>query len=151
MMEWQPFSSPNQLEETTVRTMPNRTTKLFLIITLSLACVMLTVSASSAGVDQPKWRAVIPRTWDEQAIASIETPLANKLASPKHVSADYYYQIPVRPVYRSYPVYRPDREPAGYFDSLKRKEPEIIFDTSKLKTESDWINAGELVFDSAVE
>jgi hypothetical protein len=131
--------------------MQNKTTKLFLITMLLLACLMLAVSGNSAGIDGSKWCPIIPRTWDEQAIASIETPLANDSASPKHVSADYYYKMPVRPVYASYPVYRPDREPAGYFDSLKQKDPEIIFDASQLKTEADWIKAGELVFESPVE
>ena len=59
-----------------------------------------------------------------------------------------YYALKVRPVYRSYPVYAPGREPAGYLDSLKQKAPEIIFDASQLRTERDWIRAGEAVFDS---
>ena len=59
--------------------------------------------------------------------------------------------MPVRPIYKSYPVYRPDREPAGYVDSLKKKEPQIEFDPSTLKTKEDWIKAGELVFDAPIE
>src|SRR6202022_4499211 len=31
---------------------------------------------------------------------------------------------------------------------LKQQEPEIVFDAAKLKTEADWIRAGELVFDA---
>jgi hypothetical protein len=54
----------------------------------------------------------------------------------------------VRTIYRSYPVYLAGREPDGYFESLKQKEPEIIvFDASKLHTKEDWIRAGEAVFD----
>ena len=34
---------------------------------------------------------VIPKTWDDQAIATLEVPLADPIGSPKHVSADYYY------------------------------------------------------------
>ena len=40
------------------------------------------------------------------------------------------------------------REPAGYLESLKQKEPEVIFDPSKLHTKEDWIQAGKLVFES---
>jgi hypothetical protein len=43
----------------------------------------------------------------------------------------------------------PGREPAGYMEGLKQKEPEIGFDPSRLRTKQDWINAGEVVFDSS--
>lgn len=85
-------------------------------------------------------------------MATLEVPLANPVGSPKHVSADYYYGIPVRPIYKSYPVYAPGREPPGYVDWLKQQEPQFVWDDKghapPLKTESDWIKAGEAVFDS---
>lgn len=90
----------------------------------------------------------IPKTWDDQEMASLEIPLADPAGSPVHVSADYYYRIPVRPIYKSYPVYAPGKEPAGYEQWLKQQEPETVFDVSKLKTEADWIKAGEVVFDA---
>src|SRR5262245_4920968 len=55
----------------------------------------------------------------------------------------------VRPIYKSYPIYAPGKEPPGYFERLKQLEPEIVFDPAKLKTETDWIKAGELVFEAA--
>lgn len=95
---------------------------------------------------------VIPRTWDDVAVAAHEVPLANPAASPKHVSSDYYYRIPVRPIYKGYPVYGPGREPAGYLDWLKRQDPVIVWDDKgsapSLQTEADWIRAGEIVFDA---
>src|SRR5207247_2005115 len=96
------------------------------------------------------WTPAIPKTWDDEAMASLEVPLADESGSPLHASADYYYQIPVRPIYKSYPVYAPGKEPPGYFDRLKEQEPEIAFDAAKLKTEEDWIKAGEIVFDSPI-
>jgi hypothetical protein len=36
-------------------------------------------------------------------------------------------------------------------DGLKRKAPQVIFDSSKLKSEADWTKAGELVFDAPIE
>jgi hypothetical protein len=71
--------------------------------------------------------------------------------SPKHISSDYYYRVPVRPIYKSYPVYHPDKEPSGYLNSLKSKQPEVVFDAAQLKSEADWITAGELVFDAPAE
>jgi len=62
----------------------------------------------------------IPKTWDQAEVASVTIPLATRAASPVPISADYYYRMLVRPVYRSYPVYAPDREPRGYLDSLRR-------------------------------
>src|SRR3974377_2159999 len=71
---------------------------------------------------------VIPRTWDDPAMAALEVPLANPIGSPKHVPADYYYKIPVRPIYKQYPVYAPGHEPPGYMDWLKQQEPHVIWD-----------------------
>jgi hypothetical protein len=97
---------------------------------------------------------VIPRTWDEQALATLEVPLPNPEFSPKAVPADYYYRIPVRPIYRGYPVYVPGKEPPGYFDSLKQREPELIWDDAgvrpRLESEADWVRAGGAVFDAAI-
>ena len=92
--------------------------------------------------------AEIPKTWDDAAVAAFEVPLADPAASPAHVTAEYYYAIPVRPIYRSYPVYHPDREPPGYLDQLRRHEPEITFVPSRLRTEEEWIQAGKLVFEA---
>jgi hypothetical protein len=92
----------------------------------------------------------IPRTWDSEEIASFELPLATPAMSPVHVPEDWYYALPVRPIYRSYPVYHPAHEPPGYLDSLRAKEPEVIFDAERLETEADWIAAGRAVFEAPV-
>jgi len=96
----------------------------------------------------------IPRTWNDQAMTALEVPLANPVGSPKHVSAEYYYKIPVRPIYKQYPVYAPGHEPPGYMDWLKQQEPVIVWDDRghrpALQTEVDWIKAGEMVFDSDI-
>jgi hypothetical protein len=92
----------------------------------------------------------IPRTWDDEAVAAFELPLANPEFSPQHVNADYYYRMRVRPTHKSYPVYAPDREPAGYIEWLAQQEPEVVFDPATLHTQEDWIRAGELVFDAPI-
>ena len=98
---------------------------------------------------QTSFKPVIPKIWDDAEIAEMEVPLANPEYSPRHVPAEYYYRIPVRPIYRSYPVYAPDRAPTGYLDLLRQKEPEIVFDASRLGTPQEWNRAGEAVFDAA--
>jgi hypothetical protein len=100
------------------------------------------------------FRPEIPKTWDEAAISTLEIPLANPAASPKHVSSDYYYKIPVRPIYKSYAVLAPGRERSGYMEWLLHQEPIVLWDdkghTPPLNTEADWIKAGEIAFDAAV-
>ena len=94
----------------------------------------------------------IPRTWDDAEIARHEVPLADPVGSPRHASSDYYYRIPVRPIYKGYPVYAPGREPAGYLEGLKQQEPVVIWDDKDkappLETEADWIRAGQTVFEA---
>ena len=79
-------------------------------------------------------------------------PSQTQSAPPKHVSSDYYYKLPVRPIYKSYPVYAPGHEPSGDMDWLKQQEPQVIWDDARhrppLHDEADWIKAGEIVFDA---
>ena len=89
----------------------------------------------------------IPKAWDDAEVARFEMPLAQRDRSPRYMRADEYYALKVRPIYRAYPMYAPGREPAAYIESLKQKEPEIVFDPSKLRTKEDWIKAGKLVFE----
>ncbi len=114
---------------------------------LLIATAILTIAG-------PVWaqdlQSVIPKAWDDKEVAQFEMPLAQADRSPRYMTAEEYYSLKVRPIYRSYPVYVPGREPAGYVESLKQKEPEIIFDASKLRTMQDWIQAGKLVFESDV-
>jgi hypothetical protein len=98
----------------------------------------------AAAVLQPD----IPRTWEDAAVSALEVPLADSRFSPVHISEAEYYRLPERVIYRSYPVYHPDRQPAGYMEWLKSREPEIAFDPARLKARSDWIAAGEIVFNA---
>ncbi len=110
-------------------------------------------AATIAGAAQSPeaWVPSVPRTWEDEVMRDLEVPLAVASASPRHVSAEYYYRMPVRPIYESYPIYHPDREPPGYLDGLANQNPEVAFDASALKTEEDWIRAGEVVFDAPIE
>ena len=119
-----------------------------LIIVVTACCAGLHAQpGSGAG-----FRLEIPKTWDDAAMAALEIPLANPTGSPKHVSSDYYYKIPARPIYKSYPIYAPGHEPPGYMDWLKQREPQVIWDDAghrpTLEKEADWIKAGEIVFDA---
>jgi hypothetical protein len=90
----------------------------------------------------------IPKTWKTSDVETLEVPLANPKYSPIHISEVAYYRIPVRIIYKTYPVYHPSREPAGYMDWLKQQKPEIAFDLSRLHTREDWVKGGEVVFNA---
>src|SRR5262245_780225 len=102
------------------------------ITLIAMATMKIIASAQMVQNVQPR---ELPKTWDVQAIASIEVPLANPKYSPTHISADYYYAIPARRVYKSYPVYAPGKEPANYLEWLRNQEPKIAFDPTQLKSE----------------
>src|SRR5437762_9563705 len=90
--------------------------------TLMAFAVVLTANALSAQSALPS----IPKTWNDQAIATLEVPSPEPGYTPVHVGSDYYYRIPVRPIYRTYPRYRPGKEPPGYMDWLRGREPQIV-------------------------
>lgn len=122
-----------------------------------LSFLLMAITAAGQEVRAPEpagAKAVIPKTWDDDAVGTVEVPLANPVGSPKHVSADYYYKIPVRTIYKQYPVYGPGHEPPAYLDWLKQQDPVIVWDSAShrppLETEADWIKAGEIVFDAPI-
>lgn len=104
--------------------------------------------ATTSILAQPPYRPEIPKTWDAAALASLEVPQPDRRYSPVAVPVEYYYQVPVRPVYKTYPVYAPGREPAHYIEWLREQEPQVTFDPARLHSEEDWTRAGELVFDA---
>ncbi len=89
-----------------------------------------------------------PRTWDAQELAQWATPLASAHISPGHFSQEEYYRAPVDN-YRTYPVYHPDCEPAGYWAKLKVQKPEPLIDAAKVGPAFDWVAAGKRVWDEA--
>jgi mono/diheme cytochrome c family protein len=113
-------------------------------VVAAAAAFAVTVTATS----QPA--VAIPEFWSEELLHDYELPLATREHTPKHVSRDYYYALPERVLYKSYPIYHPSREPAGYLDSLQSLEPQRVFDPATLKSEADWITAGRDVFEMPI-
>jgi len=132
---------------------PRRIEKLELAF-FALFGLSVLINGSQAQKSGNAFSPIIPKTWDDVEIAKHEVSLADPTGSPKHVSSDYYYRIPVRPIYQGYPVYAPGHEPPGYMEWLRQQEPVILWDDKghapPLKTEADWIRAGEIVFDSPI-
>jgi hypothetical protein len=89
----------------------------------------------------------IPRTWDIEKLHSQHLPLPDTSIVRTPYPEELYNQLPVRKTYKAYPFYMPGREPKGYYAWLRTRNPEIIFDADSLRTDSDWIRAGEIVYD----
>ncbi|HXJ96364.1 MAG TPA: di-heme oxidoredictase family protein [Terriglobia bacterium] len=133
-----------------------------LLLGLTIAGYSLPRSDGPSATPQPPRDPSIPRAipqaWDEGTIANLQLPLADPKVSPVEVSWDYYYRIPRRPIYKSYPVYAPASEPEGYLEWLKQQEPQVIWGIDDrgvthappLRTEADWVRAGELVFEAPI-
>ena len=104
----------------------------------ALVCLRLTfmalfvIAGIVLGQQGSLFRADIPKTWDEKALASWATPLAGLNLRPSHISSEEYYALPVDNL-KTYPVYLPDREPDGYWAMLNRV--------------GAWIEAGKTVFE----
>jgi hypothetical protein len=112
----------------------------------ALAAAAMVVSATTAS--QPT--VTIPEFWSEELLHDYELPLATPENTPKHISRDYYYALPERALYKSYPIYHPSREPAGYLEKLRTLDPEPAFAPAALDTEADWIAAGREVFEMPI-
>ena len=93
-------------------------------------------------------RPEVPRVWDEAALADWATPIAGLNVRPTNLPAKEYYAMAVENL-RTYPVYFPGREPDGYWDMLQRVGPQPLIEPDRLTTETDWIKAGQRVFDEA--
>jgi hypothetical protein len=98
--------------------------------------------------DMTAWKPKIPKVWDEAALREWATPLAGLNVRPSHISEAEYYRWPVEDL-RSYPVYYPGREPAGYWEMLQYVGPKPLLEPRELKTEVDWIAAGRRVFEES--
>jgi hypothetical protein len=95
---------------------------------LLLVSVFPSIAVIRAQRPSAAFHPIVPKTWDDAAMATLEVPLANPIGSPKHVPASYYYRLHVRPMYKSYPVYPAGHEPPGYMDWLKQQEPKVIWE-----------------------
>jgi Di-haem oxidoreductase, putative peroxidase len=124
-----------------------RSKRVLIIFVWCLLGASMFLHGSTAQTETPSRRKVtVPKIWDAKALATWATPLAGVNATPNFYSEEEYYAAPVDNL-RTYPIYHPDREPAGYKEWLKKQGAQPLIEPEKLKTEQDWIEAGRRVFD----
>jgi hypothetical protein len=105
---------------------------------IAIAATLVPLSAQSP-VQSPV------KVWKSEEALSFRLPLAGLAGPPTLISEEQYYALPEQNL-KTYPVYHPDKEPAGYLDWLKSQDPKPLVDLTRLKTEADWIAAGREVF-----
>src|SRR5690242_832080 len=111
---------------------------------LSLAIPSVAQKRSAGEMDSRLRRA--PRIWTEEALRDWANPIAGIDLRPKHLSEADFYAAPVVDL-RTYPVYHPDYEPAGYLESLKKRAGEPLLALGKARSRDGWIEAGRRVFE----
>jgi hypothetical protein len=117
-----------------------------LATTRLLACAEPGVGQGQAELSGEEARVVVPKIWDETQLATWAMPLAGLGLPPTYVAEAEYYAAPIDNL-RTYPVYHPSREPAGYREGLLRLGPQPLIEPDKLQTRADWIEAGRRVFE----
>ena len=108
---------------------------------VALGCALLPPALAPA----QEARTVAPRLWMDAALDGWATPVAGLGVPPTFISEERYYAAPVDNL-RTYPVYHPSREPAGYRESLVKLGPLPLIETGIPRTEAEWIEAGARVF-----
>jgi hypothetical protein len=87
----------------------------------------------------------VPLIWDDASLAEWATPVAGLNIRPAHFTQAEYYKVPATN-FRTFAVYHPEREPSGYWDKLQKTAPAPLVDAAVIKTDADWIAAGERAF-----
>lgn len=103
-------------------------------------------SPERSGASGADHRVVVPKIWDDEALATWATPLAGLGKPPSFFTAEEYYAAPVDNL-RTYPVYHPKFEPPDYRAWMKHQGPKPLIDAKELSTEAEWIEAGRKVFE----
>jgi len=116
-----------------------------------MAAILLTGIVPAQPAEQPAAPAELRRIWDDAELREITLPPVLPQGKILYLPSDAYYRLKPLPIYKTYPVYHPDREPKGYFEWLGKQEPEIAFDSQKLKSDADWMRAGRIVFEAPTD
>src|SRR5262249_37093327 len=81
------------------------------------------------------------------ALKDWATPVAGLGLPPTFTPEKRYYAAPVDNV-RTYPVYHPSYEPAGYRESLVKRGPQPLIEEGRARTDAEWVEAGRGVLEA---
>lgn len=110
------------------------------------AIVLCVLGAISASAQSSSSRIEAPRFWNDRELTDWANPVAGLNVRPSHFSEREYYAAPDAEWVRTYPVYFPGREPAGYWEMLRAKKPEPLV-APGARTIQEWIAVGRQAFE----
>jgi hypothetical protein len=113
-----------------------------------LRLLLIVLFSCGIGAAQGSISSKAPKVWDAKALAEWATPIAGLNVRPAHISPKEYYALPVESL-RTYPVYAPGREPAGYWQRLEKLGPLPLVEAKGSRTLAEWVEAGKVAFDEA--
>src|SRR5262245_50828958 len=96
---------------------------------LLVALALALGSCSSKPAVEPNPSADViaaPRIWNDRDLAEWANPVAGLGVRPDHISEAEFYASQPAEWLRTYPVYFPGREPAGYWERLQGLKPEPL-------------------------
>src|SRR4029453_16804250 len=107
----------------------------------AIACCILTVVGLLSLGALAKTETKTPRIWDDAALEEWATPIAALNIRPGHYTSAEYYQVPADNL-RTYPVYPPDKEPAGYWEWLQQQKPAPLVDAAGIPGSAHGVSTG---------
>ncbi len=110
------------------------------LLFLSILCLCSTAFLLS-------YNPIIPKVFTDKYLDGLLVPLADQSIEITHVPDSQYYALNETVIYKTYPLYLPGHEPEGYYEKLIEMEPRVVFNEDELKSEEDWVRAGELVYE----
>jgi hypothetical protein len=117
-----------------------------MVVRTSILLLVAIARLSAQPNDPRSSRYPAPKMWDDAALATWGTPVTGLNVRPGYFSSPDYYRAPIDNL-RTYPVYLPDREPAGYWEALRKKRPEPLIEMNRARSKAEWIVAGKRVWE----
>src|SRR5688572_5369287 len=109
----------------------------------TLAVLLIVAGALGQSRDA---RVQAPRYWNDRELSDWALPVVGLNVRPGHFSEKEFYAAAGGEWVRTYPVYFPGREPAGYWDMIRQKKPEPLI-APGARTIAEWVTAGKQVWD----
>lgn len=107
--------------------------------------IAATAAFSTTLAQNSAQRIKAPRFWNDKELSDWSTPVVGVNVRPGHFSEAEYYAAPEFEMVRTYPVYAPGKEPAGYWEMLQKAKPEPLLEPGP-RTEAEWRSEGKRVF-----